>query len=124
MEHTKTPWEISHHVKLPNCHTPSTWQIVKHDFPDYPYEGELEEEWGMYPPLGEAGPIALIAGGANAAFIVKACNLHDELVEALKDTCNLLDIFFENPQFTVDELIDMSRRLRKAHAVLAKVEEK
>ena len=84
MEHTKTPWEISHHVKLPNCHTPSTWQIVKHDFPDYPYEGELEEEWGMYPPLGEAGPIALIAGGANAAFIVKACNLHDELVECAK----------------------------------------
>lgn len=77
-EHTPTPWETS-----PGRYgSPKRWVAVKHNFPQHPYEGDLQNEWGIYPPLGEAGPVALVSGETDARFIVAACNSHDALVDA------------------------------------------
>ncbi len=73
------PWVISHHRKGRLIGSPNYWNIKKHDFPDPPYEGYLEEEWGVYPTGDEGGPIALVAGEENARLIgatpglLKAC---------------------------------------------------
>jgi len=62
---TSGPWEASRHSSVA---TPNDWEIKKHQFPGPPYEGDFEDEWGLYPPLGESGPVALIAGEPNARF--------------------------------------------------------
>ena len=80
-QHTSLPWEASGHAEPSS---PKEWAYVKHNFPEAPYEGDLDDEWGIYPPLGEAGPVAIVSGEANAHFIVTACNAHEALVTALK----------------------------------------
>ena len=77
--YTKGPWETSHHRKMETIHNPNHWTVKVHEFPYPPYEGELEEEWGVYPPLGECGPVALVSGEANARLIAAA----PALLEAL-----------------------------------------
>jgi NTP pyrophosphatase (non-canonical NTP hydrolase) len=74
---TPRPWEISKHTKFATVGNPNAWAIRKHEFPNHPFEGNLEEEWGIYPPLGESGPVALVAGEANARLILAAVNAHD-----------------------------------------------
>jgi hypothetical protein len=66
------PWTTSKHRKLETIGTPNGWTIKRHEFPDPPYEGDLDEEWGIYPADGGKGPIALVAGEENARFIM-AC---------------------------------------------------
>ena len=78
MARTKSPWECSKTGTM----SPKQWEYVKHNFPDEPYEGDLEREYGIYPPSGEPGPVALVTGKANATFIVRACNSFDDLLEA------------------------------------------
>jgi hypothetical protein len=65
MEHSKLPWELGGRVS----------DVV----------ADLEDQHNIYPPLGEAGPIAEVAGRANAAFICLCCNSHEALMDALKD---------------------------------------
>jgi len=73
------PWEVSGpHGKGETIGHPKRWRYVEHHFPDAPYEGELDDEYGIYPPLGESGPVALVAGRATAEFIVAAANAFDE----------------------------------------------
>jgi hypothetical protein len=88
-KHTPEPWETSRHTPLETCHKTNEWTIVKHNFPNPPYEGELCNEYGIYPPLGESGPVALVAGEVNAARIVACVNalrgLDVERVELLMD---------------------------------------
>lgn len=72
---TPGPWEKSKHHNFGDFQTPKAWTYVKHNFPSAPYEGELSDEWGIYPPLGEAGPVALVAGEKNAEFIAAAPDL-------------------------------------------------
>lgn len=73
--HTPGPYEIGHHPKNKNVMNPNKWVYVEHNFPDYPYEGDLEEEYGIYPPLGEAGPVALVSGKDNARLFASAPDL-------------------------------------------------
>jgi hypothetical protein len=54
---------------------PKEWRYVQHNFAEAPYEGELSDEWGIYPPLGEGGPVALVAGESNARLIAASPDL-------------------------------------------------
>jgi hypothetical protein len=71
MEHTKTPWHVWHYSKcfiedeINNC--------IAHTMGANLMRMEIED---------------------NAAFIVHACNMHDELMEALKNALARMD---ENP---------------------------
>lgn len=55
-------------------HTPGPWEWSISQFKSPPFEGTLEDECGIYPPLGEAGPVAIAHGEANAARIVACVN--------------------------------------------------
>jgi hypothetical protein len=64
-------------------HSPTPWKI--YDGAD-PYHVKI---MGPYPDIG--GPhIADVSGSANAAMIIQAVNLHDRLVDALKDSIRQL----------------------------------
>lgn len=62
-------------LRLAEMATPGEWECSEHDFPLPPFEGALEAEWGIYPPLGEAGPVAITAGEYNARAITAAVNI-------------------------------------------------
>lgn len=70
-------------------HTPTPWTIE-------PSDGESQGEWHYWAIKGERGNIATIGAAsqrgpidmesnqANAAFVVRAANAHDDLVHALR----------------------------------------
>lgn len=99
-KHTPTPWEISRskykgqeHLGLRNVDslTEAVWRV--------------DSGAGLNPARDEA----------NAAFIVRAVNAHDELVEALSDIVHSVggDTGFARQQ-----------RMKKARAAIAKAEGK
>ena len=78
---TPGPVETSLHEKLTTVGDTNHWTVKEHEFPQPPYEGQLTEEWGVYPPLGEAGPVALVSGPHNAALFVLAVNAFPALLD-------------------------------------------
>jgi hypothetical protein len=94
-KHTPGPWEYSCHQRT--IGSPNNWQIKKHEFSEPPYEGDLENEYGIYPPLGNAGPVALVAGKANAVLFAAATDLLEALqvvlyqVDYTADRCRLTE---------------------------------
>ena len=48
--------------------TAGPWEIHKHK----ESISILEDEYGVYPPLGERGPVAVVSGETNAQFITEA----------------------------------------------------
>lgn len=65
-------------------------------------------------------------GMANAEFIVRACNIHDELVTALKTFAGGIEYYIGNPSAWVFYDDEMSERLRRyrdsALAAIAKAD--
>lgn len=59
-------------------HTKEPWEYWVHKFNAPPFEGTLEHECGIYPPLGESGPVAIASGEANARRIVACVNALSE----------------------------------------------
>lgn len=53
----------------------------------------------------DAGPV----GEANAAFIVKAVNSHDELLKALEAVCDMAEQSIENITDEEQKVIDIAR---------------
>lgn len=89
VKHTPGPWECAM-GSYGKGRTPD-WEIRKHEFPRPPYEGDLDNEWGVYPPAGEVGPVALVAGEHNARLISAAPNLLAAAVEVLAELNARLD---------------------------------
>lgn len=116
---TPGPWETSdrpHSKGLGALGNPKEWRYVQHNFPEAPYEGELSDEWGIYPPLGEAGPVALVAGESNAKLIAAA----PELLTALKD---LADRMVERFGETIKhEPVATGKYLDAAYAAIRKAQ--
>ncbi len=69
-EHTRTPWE-AHYI-------PSRlgWEIG--------YCAQLACDAAFVPNSATVGKLEITEAAANAAFIVRACNAHDALLEACK----------------------------------------
>jgi len=67
-------------------HTPTPWDHSSLCVEEATGEGQLFSagDVHVFPPYGEAGPVATVSGLANAAFIVKAVNSHDVLVSHLR----------------------------------------
>ena len=55
-------------------HTREPWEWSEHTFNAPPFEGTLERECGIYPPLGESGPVAIASGKEDARRIVACVN--------------------------------------------------
>ena len=71
--------------KTSNVHTPIPWEL--HDIaPDDP-EWEAFEIWARKKLIGNgAGSAAMrVFGKKNAAFIVRACNAHEDLLAVLSE---------------------------------------
>lgn len=68
MKHTPTPWKIDEALDLPLA-------IIS----------DTDDGMGVA-EMGERSPESI----ANAAFIVKTCNAHDELLAACKEALELL----------------------------------
>lgn len=88
---TPGPVETSLHEKLTTVGDTNHWTVKEHEFPQPPYEGQLTEEWGVYPPLGEAGPVALVSGPHNAALFVFAVNNLAALLDVAEATDKVHD---------------------------------
>ena len=71
-------------------HTPGPWEICKHGTP------EAFPQYGVYAE-GNQNDHVIVKGDnqenaeANAAFIVRACNSHYEMLEALKQYIRYMD---------------------------------
>ena len=79
MKHSPLPWEIE------NCHTgEGCWcRLIKHSEVGWDNQDEIDEPY-----------VVNIAGSIpkeDAEFIVKACNMHYELVDALDSAYRILD---------------------------------
>lgn len=80
--------EIAELRRLTGVMTPAPWETSAHSFPTTRctagcYEGDLENEWGIYPPLGEAGPVTLVPGEADARGITALRNAAPRLFATL-----------------------------------------
>lgn len=63
-----TPIEAASGAATPR---PWTWSSQAHMSDEF---RSLEEQHVIYPPLGSAGPVALVAGEEDTTFIIAACN--------------------------------------------------
>jgi len=95
MEHTATPWV---------CHSGMVWKLDKswpgtHDIPI----AKMDRDTSSTQPTER---------DANAEFIVRACNAHDELVEAA--TLVLVDL--QHGQIHIANQLKLSQAIAKAEA--------
>ena len=91
-QHTATPWKSYNHYVLSSVGDIANCQIVQ-----------------------EGNPITPEESYANAEFIVKACNNHDALMEALKDCLAVLRLDSDMEE-------DFAEEIKKAKTALAQVE--
>ena len=96
MEHTK---KLPIHypgqkVSIPNPHkhTPTPWSVEAYETKRGLTEPDLYEVWGDSHKIADVPKWPCDNSAAHdAAFIVRACNLYDELVEALTLVAELSD---------------------------------
>ena len=88
-------------------HTPSPWHIDQ--WRKITAQGETLSICGVSQPTGRVADDDI--GYANAAFIVQACNSHDDLVAALEDLLGMLE--FEKHAYRI-EIESASNTLKRA----------
>lgn len=74
MTHTATPWEVYGEVANDDIPTISILSVEDHYYDGNPVINDGFDLAHTYGPIAQA----------NAEFIVRACNAHDDLVKALK----------------------------------------
>ena len=100
-------------------HTPGPWKAVRDN-------SHLRlQQWDVYADNGRGKLLAEVLGDnaeANADFIVRACNAHDDLLAALRGLTNAL---FETGLATLpgDAAFDVRRECDNALAAIAKATE-
>jgi len=99
-------------------HTPGPWSLAGGPLIIEVLKTFGGEEWMVYPPLGETGPIAVAAGESNAHLIAAA----PDLLEALEAFSKGLEGNLEgvgggtcvSPSFTVQHFKNARAALAKA----------
>ncbi|WP_442577841.1 hypothetical protein ACSBOB_20050 [Mesorhizobium sp. ASY16-5R] len=89
-------------------HTPTPWAVVENDGAymkqadnaKYRIEAQNPQEHVVALIVSDL-PDDVLPAEANAAFIVRACNAHDQLVEALKQVMGWISNW--SPNFETDE---------------------
>lgn len=89
-------------------HTPGPWEWSEHQFNAPPFEGTLERECGIYPPLGESGPVAIANGKANARLIAAAPMILKRARELERDLAEC--------RAALRELDDLTKRWTRTHS--------
>jgi len=118
-------------------HTPTPWCVEDPMGPDQLWlveAGKQTYEWRCIAivasddPINDEDrdsvePISMAEMEANAAFIVKACNNHDALVDALRTLDTLLDFGDEALEtvWTFEDLTSIQAAFDKARAALDQV---
>ena len=97
-QHTSVPWTYD-----------DTWALIKG-----PKDEEIAALHAAELPGGRR--VHRHTAYCNAAFIVRACNAHGELLEALQNTCSIVDSFLNGPGEDADFMDEV---LIKARAALA-----
>jgi hypothetical protein len=81
---------------MTQTHTPGPWKTGTREFTDEVFEAAAHgKDWGGW-LICETG-----GNAANAAFIVRACNAHDELVKALEIAVPELVAYYGKDHFAV-----------------------
>lgn len=108
-KHTPPPWKTLHEAG--NNGFANT---IAGDFTDLPTGERAQYTIGH---LGRIGEKVSDVDEANAAFIVRACNAHDELIAALQDFVNGAS----SNDITSDHDETFANLMRNSREVLAKV---
>lgn len=135
-EHSPTPWKACHNG---NCRCKQIWSKPA----DHPVVVVESGEWGdSYPDIrlvkgktfletrAEAyiekmpyGEIPEEVAAANARFIVKACNLHEELVDIAERASGLVNMFELDDAISISANKKLLRLQEDCKGVLAKAQE-
>lgn len=109
-KHTPTPWAVESDNSSPSIYVIQDWE-AQHIHPSWNCVANI---WSVQKRQVQE---------ANAAFIVQACNAHDDLVEALKYATSEIEEFYKAAvDGRIKTVISIGQfgRLYKCHAALAK----
>ena len=99
MEHTKLPWEANKFTKLDGSEITTVDDVIECLTSSAKLAGGIEL-YGIS-SSGDEKIICYTGNGetskANAAFIVKACNCHDDLLEACKEALSIIEKYSDVP---------------------------
>lgn len=106
MEHTKTPWKATTTRSTESGHLWLYQEAVGGGCQITVYDGENP---GTFPLLE-----------VNRAFIIRACNAHDSLVEACNKVITAAEIIDSSESPTNDDIDHLHSVIQDARAALAK----
>ena len=99
-------------------HTPTPWKLDPHLFGQI----ESQDETKLIARAGRVEPVTDLdqcERAANAEFIVRACNSHDQLVAALWHAEAALSSCYDMTQWPADGTTDQDKALSDVRAALA-----
>lgn len=97
-------------------HTPTPWKVALRK--DNRVPNRIVTETPVYPGAVNPAEIARVVERNDCAFIVRACNAHDELVAALKTLADLADA--SDGGNKIVHMLAISDGVKAARAALAK----
>ena len=103
MEHKKTPWGCD-----------GTALNIEGSYVVYGDSGDDDDEICIVSEMFADSIEHESAARANAEFIVKACNNHDALVEALKASGKFVDMVGNGNEPTLEDCIYMKAQIKEA----------
>lgn len=119
--HTPTPWQVEPHSDTDEIvNVVSEYEVQPDGIKRANWIAELDAQIDFDSDVDEQ----LAVVNANAAFIVRACNAHDDLVDALKEALRYLDDGDPETEFVKSFETGRSVSITRLRAAIAKAEGK